>query len=439
MRKALAVLVLASFVFALGFSIGSAEDTERAYFKVKNEATKHLLKDIKKHEFRDGIIVVETSKKLIEKLKKNPNLEFAGNDIIYEVDGSVDFAYAQRGVLPRKMPADDPPSGGEGSSGGIFNRTCPYRLADYNLSPVHYGIKYMYNNLNLTRSWGGSGVKVAVLDTGANITHPDIMSRVIYCRDVTTNTSTCDDTSTYTVGHGTGVSSVIAADSGPDGLGMWGMAPQSKLYIIKVCRGNSCFESDIIAGLYEAVNQNVNIISMSFASSSMSTVMRDALDYAYSHNILLVAGAGNSGPDYNTIKYPAAHSKVMAVAAINEDYSTWPLSSRGINNGDYVIEEREIEVAAPGTGILIASKRGCWAYAGGTSYATPHVSGLAAKIWDGNASSVRAKLQASAKFHDLDAWGDDNATGFGMPTVNPEYLRQANLNTSLSTSWYEIG
>lgn len=397
--------LMALLVLSFAFIGASAEDTQRVFFKVKGEKGKSLLKNIRQ-ELPGNVVSLEASTGDIEKLKENRDLEFMGTDHVREV-----LDHKQNHVMPRRVGIDV-----RNSEGGL-TRLC--RPQDAVQPQIGYGIKYMYENLGLTSTSGGRGVKVAVLDTGANRSHLDIMNRIVYCKDMLTNTYTCDDTSSISTGHGTGVASVIAADGGFDRKGMYGMAPQAQLYIIKVCTGSSCYDGHIAAGIYDAVNRGAKIISMSFGGPQpMSSALKDAIDYAYENNVLLVAGVGNSGPGYNTIYYPAAYHKVVAVGAIREDKSTWPNSARGINDGDYVMEERDIEFGAPGVLIPAASKKGCYKLGMGTSYATPHVSGLAAKIWDGNALSTRAKLQSSAMLHDLDVPGDDNATGFGMPTVS---------------------
>ncbi|MFH1966787.1 MAG: S8 family serine peptidase, partial [Patescibacteria group bacterium] len=82
-------------------------------------------------------------------------------------------------------------------------------------------------------------------------------------------------------------------------------------------------------------------------------------------------------------------------------------------DGNYVIEEKEVEFGAPGVSIESTYKDGCYAYGLGTSMATPHIAGLAAKLWQGNAGDTRNYLKSIAK----DIWetGDDTATGFGLP------------------------
>jgi len=107
----------------------------------------------------------------------------------------------------------------------------------------------------------------------------------------------------------------------------------------------------------------------------------------------------------------------MAVGAIdvNEVVPSW--SSRGINDGDYIVEPREVEFGAPGVSVESTWKDGAYKVISGTSMATPHISGLAAKLWSGNAADTRTLLHDKALLHDLHTTGDDTATGFGLPQV----------------------
>ena len=102
----------------------------------------------------------------------------------------------------------------------------------------------------------------------------------------------------------------------------------------------------------------------------------------------------------------------MAAGAIdiNEAVPDW--SSRGFNDGDYVIEEQEVEFGMPGVSIESTYKDGCYQYMSGTSMATPMTSGFAAKLWQGDAVSTRNYLQSIAK--DIGEYGDDTSTGFGL-------------------------
>ena len=292
-----------------------------------------------------------------------------------------------------------------------------------------WGMEIVYNNLSISSTSGGLGVNVAVLDTGVDRNHPDLKRRVTDCKDFTKSgpfpKKRCDDM----VGHGTHVSGTIAADGADDGLGIFGVAPAANIFAYKVCGDSGCWTDDIAAAIDYAGSNGAHIVSMSLGGDSESSLIKDAINR--NPHILFVAAAGNDGPDLGSIDYPGANANVMAVGAIdiNENVASW--SSRGVNDDDFVIEEKEVEFGAPGVDVestCAGSYDGAWfdmdgivngyCIISGTSMATPHVSGLAAKLWQGNAIDTRAYLQERAKLHDLDAVGDDPATGFGLPTVD---------------------
>jgi len=262
---------------------------------------------------------------------------------------------------------------------------------------------------------GGTGIKVAVLDTGVDVDHPDLKENIIDCKDTTKRgiKRGCADGN----GHGTHVSGIIAANGGPDGLGIYGVAPEAKLMEIKVC-GNSgfCWADDIAEGIRYAADNGANIISMSLGGDTPDPQILAAIDYAVENGVLVIAAAGNDGPEEGSIDYPGAYVKVIAVGAIDASENVPDWSSRGVNDGDYVMEEREVEFGTPGVSIESTWNDGCYKYLSGTSMATPHVSGLAAKLWQGSAGATRDYLHQVAK----DIWepGDDMATGFGLPVAS---------------------
>lgn len=280
---------------------------------------------------------------------------------------------------------------------------------------IPWGIEIIYNDIGLASTSGGSGIDVAVLDTGVDVNHPDLKRRVVQCVDFTKGPfpkNRCKDGN----GHGTHVSGTILADAGSDGLGVYGVAPEANLLSYKVCDDTgSCWSDDIAAGIDYAGSHGADIISISIGGDSESSLIRDAI--SRNTHVLFVAAAGNDGPGSGSIDYPGANINVIAVGAIdaNEDVPSW--SSRGVNDGDFVIEEREVELGAPGVSVESTWINGGYRIISGTSMATPHVSGLAAKLWQGDATLTRNYLQNRAKLHDLSTPGDDPATGFGLPTV----------------------
>ncbi|WP_108671052.1 S8 family peptidase [Peribacillus acanthi] len=306
---------------------------------------------------------------------------------------------------------------------------------------VPWGIKAIYKNNSLSQSSGGDGIKVAVLDTGVYKSHIDLVQNVEQCKDFTQTKSplvnnSCNDRN----GHGTHVAGSVLANGGTDGQGIYGVAPEAELWAYKVLNDRgSGYSDDIAYAIRHAADQATStsskvIISMSLGSSAKDSLIASAVDYAYSKGVLIIAAAGNSGPSANTIGYPGALSNVVAVAALenvqeNGTYRVANFSSRGnpLTDGDYIIQEKDVEVSAPGAAIESTWMDGGYNTISGTSMATPHVSGLAAKIWSANKSltsaQVRAELQNRAKSNDINggqgaATGDDYASGYGFPTVN---------------------
>lgn len=278
---------------------------------------------------------------------------------------------------------------------------------------VPWGIKKVYGDETIISTSGGKGVNVAILDSGANIKHLDLMGRVKDCKDFTRGDvprSACQDQN----GHGTHVAGTIAADGGFDGLGTWGVASEANLLVYKVCRNDgSCWADDVAAGLDYAAQNGAAVVSMSLGGNAESFILRDSIQSAYQNNVLVVAAAGNDGPLKGTIDWPAAYPEAVAVGAIAQDETIPDWSSRGVNDGDYIVEAREVEFGAPGVNVESAWYDGAYRYLSGTSMATPHVSGLAAKLWDGAATSTRLSLQSIAR--DILPLGDDIASGFGLP------------------------
>lgn len=293
----------------------------------------------------------------------------------------------------------------------ILAKPSPARRYPSDQTP--WGIEKIYGSSIIPS--GGAGVDVAILDTGIYKDHPDLKSRVAQCVDFTPargiKVGACADKN----GHGTHVAGTIAANGASDGKGIYGVAPESNIFAYKVCGTSGCWADDIAAAIDYAGANGAEIISMSLGGDSESSLIRDAINR--NTNLLIIAAAGNDGPSDGSIDYPGANANVVAVGAIdsNENVASW--SSRGINDGDYIAEEREVEFGAPGVSVESTWLNGGYNTISGTSMATPHISGLAAKLWQGNASATRIYLQERAKLHDLHTAGDDTATGFGLPTV----------------------
>jgi subtilisin len=303
-----------------------------------------------------------------------------------------------------------------------------------------WGIQAIYNDAAIARTSGGSGIKVAVLDTGVYTNHIDLAGSAEQCKDFTqTSSSLVNGVCTDRNGHGTHVAGSVLAHGGYDGLGVYGVAPEAKLWAYKVLTDSgSGYSDDIANAIRHAADEKTRtgakvVINMSLGSSAKDSLIANAVTYAYGKGVLIVAAAGNSGYAANTIGYPGALPNAIAVAALenvqeNGTYRVANYSSRGNPNtdGDFVIGEKDVEISAPGSAIESTWYDGNYRTISGTSMATPHVAGLAAKIWASNPTwshtQLRSELQRRAKLYDIKggygaATGDDYASGFGFARV----------------------
>ncbi len=305
---------------------------------------------------------------------------------------------------------------------------------------IPWGIKAIYNDNYLTQTSGGNNVRIAILDTGVNIKHADLYYNAEQCKDFTQARATLvDGTCTDRQGHGTHVTGTALAEGGDDRKGVYGVAPNAKIWAYKVLGDNGSGYADDIANAIRHVADQASalnvktVINMSLGSSGESSLITNAVNYAYSKGVLIVAAAGNSGYAPGSINYPAALPTAIAVANLenviqNSTYRVANTSSRGYTAtaGDYVIQKGDVEISAPGTAIFSTWSNGGYATISGTSMASPHVAGLAAKIWAENPSytnvQLRANLQNRARAYDIRGGhyagtGDDIASGFGFARV----------------------
>jgi subtilisin len=251
----------------------------------------------------------------------------------------------------------------------------------------------------------GAGIKVAIIDTGIDLDHPDLADNVNSGVNYVGTGAPDDDN-----GHGTHVAGTVAAVD--NSIGVIGVAPGAALYPVKVLdrRGSGSW-SAVAAGITWAADNGMQIANMSLGGGASSTV-ENACTYAADAGVLLVAAAGNSG-DGNTSTtetgYPAAYSTVVAVGATDSSDRVASFS----NTGSYV------EVSAPGVGILSTYKGAKYSTLNGTSMASPHAAGVAALLWweeqqtaTPTASSVRSALDSRVR--DLGPTGRDNGFGYGI-------------------------
>lgn len=210
---------------------------------------------------------------------------------------------------------------------------------------------------------GGTGVTVAVLDTGVMLTHVDLSGRLVEGYDFINDTDKPDDDN----GHGTGVAGVIGAVTN-NGQGIAGITWQNPLMPVKVLNRNGSGNYSVIAkGIIYAADKGARVINLSLGGAKGSATLKRAVDYAQSKKTVVVAAAGNAN---SSVLYPAAYPNVIAVAAVDN-------SDRRASYSNY---GPEVSVSAPGNDVWSTTLGGDYRPHTGTSFACPMVAGLAGLI-----------------------------------------------------------
>ncbi|WP_340818358.1 S8 family serine peptidase [Methanolobus sp. WCC4] len=311
-------------------------------------------------------IAAELPLKAIDALSKNPNIDLVEPDGIAQITGE----------------------------------TIPWGIERVNAPEVH------------ALGFTGNGIKVAIIDTGVDYNHPDLAANYLGGYDyVNDDSSPMDDN-----GHGTHVAgTVLGIDND---IGVIGVSPDVGFYALKAANSAGyCSWSDVIASINWAVNNDVDVISMSLGGSYSST-LKAACDNAYNSGTVVIASAGNTGDeDDPSVLSPADYDSVIAVAAIESSNSIAYFSSYG----------PQIELAAPGRYIYSTLPGSSYGSYSGTSMAAPHVTGVVALLlntdvsgtnldldndgtWD--PAEVRARLQSTAT--DFGTAGKDDYYGYGL-------------------------
>ncbi|MGW5397641.1 S8 family peptidase [Streptomyces sp. NPDC003952] len=265
------------------------------------------------------------------------------------------------------------------------------------------------------RAWAagfdGTGVKIAVLDTGVDKTHEDLKSQVVGEKNFSDSPDTVDR-----VGHGTHVASIAAGTGAASGGALKGVAPGAKVISGKVLDDQGYgSDSAVIAGMEWAVAEGADVVNLSLGSRDFPGVdpVEATVDrLSAEKGVLFAIAAGNDGPGGSTVGSPGSADAALTVGAVDSKDVLADFSSRGPRVGDGAVKP---DLTAPGVGITAAAAPGSrldtdpgaqhpapgYLKLNGTSMATPHVAGAAALLkqknpgWSG--TELKGALTASAK------------------------------------------
>ncbi len=313
--------------------------------------------------------------KVIEALSKNPHVEYAEANYIAT---ALDF------------PADAPNDTYYANNQWGLENTGQTISGQTGVADADIDAQIAWSTTTGTSASGA--IKVAVLDTGIDASHPDLSTKIDIAKDFTGSATSTDDI----YGHGTHVGGIVAAITN-NATGVAGTCPDCRLLNGKVLNdsGSGAY-SWIASGITWATQNGAKVINMSLGGSSKSSTLESAVKYAWNNGVVVVAAAGNSNNPSKT--YPGAYVNAIAVAATDNKDKKASFSSYG----------SWVDVAAPGVNIFSTfpthpykiNKSLGYDFGSGTSMATPMVAATAALIWSTpygtTNTSVRSHLESTA-------------------------------------------
>lgn len=225
-------------------------------------------------------------------------------------------------------------------------------------------IGWEISKFNIQNYWPkttGKDVRVAVIDTGCDLDHPDIVNNLLPGINIINPRRPPHDDN----GHGSHVAGTIAAEN--NGTGMVGVAPNAKIMPVKALDRNGSGSSVAVAnGIVWSANNNAHFITMSLGSEIPDPNIYKAIQYATSMGCVIFCAAGNSGPATD-IMYPAKYKETISIGAIDEN----------LNRTDFTCAGDSLDFLAPGHNIFSIVPNNSYAMMSGTSMSNPYVVGCA--------------------------------------------------------------
>lgn len=251
---------------------------------------------------------------------------------------------------------------------------------------------------------GSNNITIAIIDTGVDLTHPDLAANLVAGYDFANNDADPSDDH----GHGTHVAGIAAA-VGNNGQGVAGVSWNAKIMPLKALWADGSGTIDNVAqAVRYAVDNGAKVINLSLGARFSSwpcgwSTIEDAFNYAVSNGAVIAAASGN---DYQLgVNCPGAYDQAIAVGSTTNTDTRSSFSNYG----------PRLDIAAPGSNIFSTLRGGFYGTMSGTSMATPHVAGLAALVWSFapslTNSQIRSIIETTAD--DLGPAGWDQEFGYG--------------------------
>ncbi len=344
----------------------------------------------------------------IFRLKKDTVMLFSENENVSRIGGDVYYAKSMEDIY-------------KFTSEVYIESVIPnFKLELYDIdyptvtSDTKYNDQWNHSAIlaNVAREKGlsGKGVKIGIIDSGVDTSHPDIDSSKILKGYNCIEDDPDEYNTTDIYGHGTNVCGIISAITDNEAY-LAGIAPNASIVPLKVTNGSSLSAASLFGGIYMAIEYDCDIINMSLGGNLTDEYLIAELKYwidmASDAGIIIIAAGGNE--DSTAISYPAGFDNVIGVASVKKDLSHSKYSQRN----------ESIFISAPGHGVTTLEIGDTTSSEIGTSIATPHITAIVALIKevlpDATLSDVKDILKSSST--DLGDEGYDTTFGYGLISV----------------------
>ncbi len=291
--------------------------------------------------------------------------------------------------------------------------------------PVHTCLDVSVPKIGVPAVWNsgftGMGIKLAIVDTGIDPTHPDFSGRIVARKNFVGGGENDEN------GHGTHVASIAAGTGSKSGGKYRGVAPDAQLYVAKVLDASgSGSMSGVMSGVEWAVNQGAQVVNLSLGGNgpcdgtdALSTLCDAAVR---DHRVVLCVAAGNEGPGASTVGSPGCARLVITLGASSDADAIASFSSRGPTADGRV----KPDIVFPGVGIVAAQAAGTqlgqtvepgYISLSGTSMATPHASGAVCLLLQANGTLTPTQIKSALRNTAVDLNQPANSQGSGRADV----------------------